>query len=479
MGRTVVTTSIPYVNGSPHIGHALELVQADVLARHRRQRGDEVWAQTGTDDNALKNVRSAEAEGIPVADYVARMADRFVALGEALDLSFDDFVRTSTDPRHRPTVERLWRACERSGDLYRRSYTGLYCVGCEAFVDGDCPEHEEKPELVSEDNWFFRLSRYRDRLAELIGSDVVEIVPATRKREVLAFIAGGLDDFSVSRSVSRARGWGIPVPGDPGQVVYVWFDALVNYLTGAGDRWPDGERVHVIGKGIIRFHAVYWPAMLLSAGLELPSRLLVHEYLTANGHKIGKSLGNTIDPLGVATQVGVDALRWWLLSDVARTGDTDYSDDRLAARFNEDLANNLGNLVNRTVSMVRKYRDGVVPLAQEQNLPAEGLRRARLDAAGAIDSVLRAFDFRRAADAVLRIGDEANRYVQATKPWQLKGNPAELDRVLAELVAACRDIAEQLTPLLPTAARRIAEQCGGEILPAPSPVFPRTVRPAP
>ncbi|HEY0498549.1 MAG TPA: methionine--tRNA ligase [Kutzneria sp.] len=414
MGRTVVTTSIPYVNGSPHIGHALELVQADVLARHRRQRGDEVWAQTGTDDNALKNVRSAEAEGIPVADYVARMADRFVALGEALDLSFDDFVRTSTDPRHRPTVERLWRACERSGDLYRRSYTGLYCVGCEAFVDGDCPEHEEKPELVSEDNWFFRLSRYRDRLAELIGSDVVEIVPATRKREVLAFIAGGLDDFSVSRSVSRARGWGIPVPGDPGQVVYVWFDALVNYLTGAGDRWPDGERVHVIGKGIIRFHAVYWPAMLLSAGLELPSRLLVHEYLTANGHKIGKSLGNTIDPLGVATQVGVDALRWWLLSDVARTGDTDYSDDRLAARFNEDLANNLGNLVNRTVSMVRKYRDGVVPLAQEQNLPAEGLRRARLDAAGAIDSALRAFDFRRAADAVLRIGDEANRYVQAT-----------------------------------------------------------------
>jgi methionyl-tRNA synthetase len=479
MGRTVVTTSIPYVNGSPHIGHALELVQADVLARHRRQRGDEVWSQTGTDDNALKNVRSAEAEGIPVADYVARMADRFVALNEALDLSFDDFVRTSTDPRHRPAVERLWRACERSGDLYRKSYTGLYCVGCEAFVDGDCVEHEEKPELVSEDNWFFRLSRYRDRLAELIETDVIEIVPATRKREVLAFVAVGLDDFSVSRSVARARGWGIPVPGDPGQVIYVWFDALVNYLTGAGDRWPDSERVHVIGKGIIRFHAVYWPSMLLSAGLELPSRLLVHEYLTANGRKIGKSLGETPDPLGIATQVGVDALRWWLLSDVARTGDTDYSEDRLVARFNEDLANNLGNLVNRTVSMVRKYRGGVVPVVQEHNSPAEGLRRARTEATETIDSALRDFDFRRAVEAVTRIGDEANRYVHVIKPWQLKGKPVELDCVLAELVAACRDIAGHLTPFLPAAARRIAEQCGGEVLPKPNPVFPRTVRPGP
>jgi methionyl-tRNA synthetase len=473
----VVTTSIPYVNGAPHIGHALELVQADVLARHRRQRGDDVRAQTGTDDNALKNVRSAEAEGIPVADYVARMADRFVALSDALDLSFDDFVRTSVDPRHRPTVERLWRACERNGDLYRKSYTGLYCVGCEAFVDGDCPEHEEQPELVAEDNWFFRLSRYQDRLARLIAGDVIEIEPATRKREVLAFIAAGLDDFSVSRSVSRARGWGIPVPGDPDQVIYVWFDALVNYLTGAGDWWPDSERVHVIGKGIIRFHAVYWPAMLLSAGLALPSRVLVHPYLTANGGKIGKSLGNAADPVGIARQFGVNSLRWWLLADVARTGDTDYSDARLTARFDEDLANNIGNLVNRTVSMVVKYRDGVVPVGAPEDPAASALRAARDAAASTIDDALRAFDFRRAVEAVVRIGDEANRYVQAVKPWQLTGNSAELDAVLAELVAACRDIAEHLTPFLPAAAQRIHDQCGGDVLPRASPVFPRTVRP--
>ncbi|QUQ68571.1 methionine--tRNA ligase [Kutzneria sp. CA-103260] len=479
MGRTLVTTSIPYVNGSPHIGHALELVQADVLARHRRQRGDDVRAQTGTDDNALKNVRSAEAEGIAVADYVARMADRFVALSDALDLSFDDFVRTSVDPRHRPTVERLWRACERSGDLYRKSYTGLYCVGCEAFVDGDCPEHEEKPELVAEDNWFFRLSRYQDRLARLIADDVIEIEPATRKREVLAFVAAGLDDFSVSRSVSRARGWGIPVPDDPDQVIYVWFDALVNYVTGAGDWWQDSERVHVIGKGIIRFHAVYWPAMLLSAGLDLPSRVLVHEYLTANGRKIGKSLGNTADPVVTATQFGIDALRWWLLAEVARTGDTDYSDARLTARFDEDLANNIGNLVNRTVSMVAKYRDGVVPVGAQEDPAAAALRAARVAAPETIDTALRNFDFRRAVEAVVRIGDEANRYVQAVKPWQLDRNSAELDAVLAELVAACRDIAEHLTPFLPAAAGRILDQCGEDVLSTPSPVFPRTVRPRP
>jgi methionyl-tRNA synthetase len=477
MEQCCVTTSIPYVNGSPHIGHALELVQADVLARHRRQRGDDVWSQTGTDDNALKNVRSAEAEGIPVADYVARMGDRFVALNSVLDLSFDDFVRTSVDPRHRPTVERVWAACAASGDFYRKSYTGLYCVGCEAFVDGDCAEHDEKPELVEEDNWFFRLSRYGDRLAKLIADDVIRVEPPTRKREVLAFIARGLADFSVSRSVARARGWGIPVPGDPDQVIYVWFDALVNYLTGSGDLWPAAaERIHVIGKGIIRFHAVYWPAMLLSAGLPLPTRILVHEYLTADGRKIGKSLGNAADPVDIAGRYGTDALRWWLLSDVARTGDTNYSDARLVARLNEDLANNLGNLVNRTVSMVAKYNGGVVPVASTDNLVAAELREARAVAVEAIDEALTAFDFRRAVAAVLRIGDAGNRYVQATKPWQLQ--EGERDAVLAELVAACRDIAEHLTPFLPAAARRISEQCHGQ-LSRPSPVFPRTVRPSP
>lgn len=502
MSRYNVMTSIPYVNGKPHVGHSLELVQADVLARHRRQRGDEVRSQTGTDDNALKNVQGAEAEGLPVADYVARVAERFIKLGDALDLSFDDFIKTSSDPRHKPGVDKLWAASAERGDFYRKSYSGLYCIGCELFytpeelIDGRCPEHGTIPEMVEENNWFFRLSRYQDRLIELISDDTLRIEPASRKNEVLSFVRAGLEDFSVSRSVARARGWGVPVPGDPEQVIYVWYDALANYITAPGygtdqakfDYWwrDSDERVHVIGKGIIRFHAVYWPAMLLSAGLTLPTTIFVHEYLTAGGQKISKSLGNAEDPVDIVAQFGTDALRWWLVRDVARAGDTDYTPERLVTRANEDLANNVGNLVNRAVSMVRKYRDGRVPEVAADNPAAAALRAARSEAAGAIDTALAAFDFRRAAEAVVRIGDEGNRYVEATAPWALAkaekkdgAGPEALDAVLAELVATGRDLAEHLVPFLPAASARIAAQCGdgGTEVAAPSPVFPRLEQP--
>ena len=235
--RCTITTAIAYVNGDPHLGHALELVQADVLARHRRLRGDAVRLATGTDDNALKNVEAAAAAGVPLADFVAQKGDRFVELARALGLSHDDFIRTSTDPRHRPAVDRLWQACASAGDLYRRDYEGLYCVGCEAFVaaaeleDGLCPEHRTAPERVVERNWFFRLSRHEQALLELVASGRLRIEPEHRRNEVLAFVRGGLADFSVSRPRERARGWGIPVPGDPEQVVYVWFDALANYVS--------------------------------------------------------------------------------------------------------------------------------------------------------------------------------------------------------------------------------------------------------
>lgn len=498
MSRYYVTTSIPYVNGKPHIGHALELVEADVLARHRRQRGDEVRAQTGTDDNALKNVQSAEAEGIPTQEYVDRVAERFAALREPLDLSFDDFVKTSSDPRHRPGVEKLWNACAAKGDFYRQSYEGLYCVGCELFytpgelVDGRCPEHGTVPELVHEDNWFFKLSRYQEQLTKLIASDELRIEPASRKREVLSFIESGLEDFSASRSVARARGWGIPVPGDPDQVMYVWYDALGNYITGPGygtndegyrHWWTDADaRVHVIGKGILRFHAVYWPAMLLSAGEPLPTTIYVHEYLTALGQKISKSLGNAEDPTDIATAFGTDALRWWFLRDVARSGDTDYTPERLVARANEDLANNIGNLVNRTVSMINRYRDGRITSPSDDDALAADLRAARRGAAAVIDAALDAFDFRRALDAVIAIGDAGNRYVEAAKPWELAraekkdAAPTDaLDAALGELLATCRELSEHLTPFLPEAAARIADQCGsdGDRVAAASPVFPK------
>ncbi|HEX3733327.1 MAG TPA: methionine--tRNA ligase [Mycobacteriales bacterium] len=500
MARSFITTAIPYVNGRPHVGHALELVQTDVLARHRRQRGHEVRAQTGTDDNSLKNVQRAEAEDITPQEYVERVATQFAGLADSLDLSFDDFIKTSSDPRHGPGVAKLWNACDANGDLYRKAYSGLYCVGCEVFyspgelTDGRCPEHGTEPETVTEENYFFRLSRYADRLTELIDSDELRIEPPSRKREVLAFIAAGLEDFSVSRSVARARGWGIPVPTDPSQVVYVWYDALANYITAPGygtdaaafGHWWDGsdERVHVIGKGILRFHAVYWPAMLLSAGIRLPDTIFVHEYLTANGEKISKSAGNAEDPSDIAARYGTDALRWWMLRDVARAGDTDYTEGRLIGRANEDLANNIGNLVNRTLSMVRRYRAGTVPPAAGDHPAAAQLRAVREAATGEIDRALAGFDFRQAAEVIVRIGGAGNRYVEHAAPWALAkrerqdgGDPRELDAVLAELVATCRELAEHLTPFLPEPATRIAEQCGvGDTVGEPSPIFPRLER---
>jgi methionyl-tRNA synthetase len=372
--RFYLTTTIPYVNARPHLGFALELVQADVLARHRRRRGDQVRFLTGTDDNSLKNVLAAEAEGLPTRELVDRNASAFQALREPLALSFDDFIRTSRDPRHHPGVERFWRACAAAGDLYRKQYQGLYCVGCEQFYtatelrDGRCPEHDTEPQLVAEENWFFRLSRYQNQLHDLISSGQLRVEPAARRNEVLGFIAAGLEDFSISRSQSRARGWGIPVPDDPEQVIYVWWDALGNYLTALDyahrgqdyQHWwvHSDQRVHLLGKGVLRFHAVYWPAMLLSAGEPLPTDILVHDYLTVDGNKISKSTGTAIDPVALVDRFGTDSVRWWLLREEPRVGDADFTVDKLTARANRDLANDLGNLVNRVVSMLHRYRDG-------------------------------------------------------------------------------------------------------------------------
>jgi len=329
--RTYITTTIPYVNARPHIGHALELVQADVLARFRRGRGDSVRFQAGTDDNSLKNVLAAEAAGADVREFVDRNAEAFLALGPALSLTVDDAIRTSRDRRHRPGVERLWQACAAAGDLYRRPYEGLYCTGCEQFYSpaelrgGRCPEHETEPQRVAEENWFFRLSRYGQPLREAISRGELRIDPAGRRHEVLAFIDGGLEDFSVSRPAERAGGWGIPVPGDASQVIYVWWDALCNYITalgygtdGAGYRewWASGaassRRIHLLGKGVLRFHAVCWPAMLLSSGQPLPTDIFVHDYLTAGGRKISKSSGPGLpgsDPAALAAEYGADAAR--------------------------------------------------------------------------------------------------------------------------------------------------------------------------
>jgi methionyl-tRNA synthetase len=491
MTRSYLTTTIPYVNARPHLGFALELVQADVLARHRRQLGDEVRLLTGTDDNSLKNVLAAEAEGIAVQELVDRNAAVFQGLWEPLELSFDDFIRTSSDPRHRRGVERLWERCAAAGDLYRQHYEGLYCVGCEQFytpddlLDGRCPEHGTEPQLVAEENWFFRLSRYAEPLRELITSGELRIEPASRRNEVLGLIDGGLHDFSISRSQRRARGWGIPVPGDPEQVVYVWWDALGNYVTSLGygtdgadfEQWweKSDNRIHLVGKGVVRFHAVYWPAMLLSAGLPLPTEVLVHDYLTVDGRKLSKSSGTTIDPAELVGEVGADAVRWWLIRDVPRVGDADFTRDRLIARANSDLAGGLGNLVNRVVSMIHRYYDGRVPTGSA-SAGAEELVRACDTAPGQIEIALAGFDFRQAANALWTIVEAANRYIESARPWELaKADASQLPAVLATLLDACTVLAEQLTPFLPGAAARIKAQCTSidGVLPPATPLFSR------
>lgn len=473
-----ITTSIPYVNGDPHLGHALEFVQADVLARHRRQRGDAVRFLSGTDDHAIKNVDAAVAAGLPVAEFVAQKASRFADLAAPLQLSNDDFIRTSTDPRHRAGVERLWQACAEADDLYQRDYEGLYCSGCEAFlapddlIAGRCPEHGEAPELIVERNWFFRLSRYQEALLDLVESRSLLIEPEHRRNEVLAFIRNGLTDFSVSRAQERARGWGIPVPGDPSQVIYVWFDALGNYIT-ALDYSSDGdayrewwqrsdERVHVIGKGIIRFHAIYWPAILLSAGEPLPTTIFVHDYLTINGQKLSKSLGNAVEPSRLLERYGADALRWWFLREVPRNGDADFREELLVGRANE-LADGLGNLVNRTIALIRRSRPN--GLRETGDYPAEAetlsAKSARLHAE--IDEALGGCDLRAAAASIWEVVSEANRFVSATEPWELAKTARQgdddaserLDAVLALLFRTCRLIARELTPFLPGAAARI------------------------
>ncbi len=461
-----ITTTIPYVNARPHLGHALELVQADVLARHHRRRGEPVRFQTGTDDNSLKNVLAAEAEGVPVRELVDRNAAAFEGLRGPLELSFDGFIRTSGHPGHRAGVERIWRAV--GHDLYRRHYDGLYCVGCEQFYPaGPCPDgHGEPLQAVSEENWFFRLSRYQDALAELIRGGRLRIEPAARRNEVLAFVEAGLSDISVSRSAVRARGWGIPVPDDPGQVVYVWWDALANYVTalegGDYERWWVRERrkAHLMGKGVIRFHAVYWPAMLLSAGLPLPTDILVHDYLTVDGRKISKSAGGAVDPVALVEAYGSDAVRWWLLREVPRVGDADFTEARLIARHDEDLANGLGNLVNRVVTMVCRFLDGHVPGGEPP-----------VDVSCAVHEALEDFDFRRAAAAVWTLVEEANRYVDREQPWK-QARPAR-ERTLGGLVAACRELAVQLGPFLPTAAARVAAAVGGDRLGPPAPLYRR------
>jgi methionyl-tRNA synthetase len=465
MTSTYLTVAIPYVNAAPHLGYAYELVLADVAARARRQAGDGVRLLGGTDDYSLKNALAAEAAGVSTGELVTANAARFAELADPLAISFDDFIQTSSDPRHAPAVTRLWQRVAERGDLYRKVYQGQYCVGCEQFY---APA---------------------DQLEASISSGELLITPDAYRAEVLAFIRAGLEDISVSRSARRARGWGIPVPGDSDQVIYVWFDALGNYISAldyatAGHPtyrrwWTDtDQRIHVIGKGILRFHAIYWPAFLASAGEPPPTRIHVHPYLGIDGAKISKSSGTVLDPVDVVERYGLDALRWWFARDVHPVVDTDFTLQRLVQTANDDLAGGFGNYVNRTTVLLRRYCDGVVPDVDEAPLATvtglcenAGDRLADLDLRGGTQALL---------DAVAA----SNRDLEATAPWKIAKDPdrkGELDRVLVCHLRSATTIVDTLASVLPDLAASLKRQLtpSGRRLSAAGPAYPRLEFPTP
>jgi methionyl-tRNA synthetase len=464
MNACFVSTAIPYVNAAPHIGFALELILADVVARHARLNGDQPYFLSGTDDNSLKNAMAAEQANLSTEAFVRKHVGEFRQLKELLNISYTDFLSTSTDPRHAPAVETLWRQCQQRGDIYQADYEGLYCIGCEQFYaptelsDGLCPEHGTTPDTVRERNYFFRLSRYQDDLVRLINRGEIAILPVHRKNEVLSFLESPLLDLSISRSVARARGWGIPVPGDPSQIIYVWFDALANYVSALGCArnddafrtfWTEANRItHVIGKGVTRFHAVYWPAILLSAGMRPPSEILVHGYITIDGRKISKTLGNTISPGEVCHRFSTDALRYYLLRHIGSHRDGDFSWSRLEEVYSNELANDLGNLVSRTTALGRRYG---ASLSTKSTL-------AR-DLVTEVEKHIQEFAFHRALESIWRVIAKTNAYVNKTEPWVLakQGDEEALADVLSELYGALHCIGQTLTPFLPDTAHRLLQ----------------------
>lgn len=467
-----ITAAIPYVNARPHIGHALEFIQTDTIARYHRLLGEEVLSLSGGDENALKNVQAAEAAGLPTQPFVDENTQFFKDLAVKLNAEFSVWQKGSR-PEHHQSSQKLWQLCGQAGDIYKKSYTGLYCLGCEAFYapdeldeKGECPEHPGKPlDTVTEENYFFRLSKYQNQLIQIIESDQLKITPEFRKNEVLSFLKSGLQDISISRSNQRAKNWGVQVPGDSTQRIYVWFDALNIYQSGIGfgsdetkyrDWWP--ADIHVIGKGIIRFHAVYWPAFLISAGLDLPRQIFVHEYFTVDGQKMSKTIGNVYNPLPILEKLGADPLRYYCLAKINPFADGDFSEDKLFSAYNSDLANGLGNLVSRVATLCEKSGFDFIPdpPSQLRHQVKDNLDKFRFDLA--------------LADIWSRLS-QADQLIEHEKPWQLQGD--DLKRVLTTLVAYIRQISFELQPFLPETADKISAHFCGPKITKIQPLFPR------
>ena len=458
MTKFYITTSIPYVNAKPHLGHALEFVYADILARYARQQDRQVLFSTGTDEHGSKIAEKASELGISPIELTTANAKLFVELLGKLNISNDRFIRT-TDPAHEQRAQLVWNNLREH--IYKKEYTGWYCTGCEEFVtetyvkeqQGTCPNHDRPYEQLAEENYFFALSKFSNLIKQSIDSGEFRVVPDSKKNEVLSLINEGLEDISISRPKAKLD-WGITVPGDDSQVMYVWFEALLNYITVLGypehndfkEYWP--ADVQIVGKDISRFHAVIWPGILLALGLELPKNLYIHGFINVDGKKMSKSLGNSVDPNDIVDKYGTDAFRYYLARHIPSYNDGDFSWDKIEAAYNNELANELGNAVSRVVAMIGKYQADVVGVIPE---PSHDIH----EYSEALDN----FKFDRALDEVWEQVRGINQYIDTEKPWQIakNGDEQHLQEILSYCVGCLLEIADLLVPFMPTTAQTIRD----------------------
>ena len=466
-----ITASLPYTNAPSHIGHLLEFIQTDVLARYNRLLGKDVFFLTGTDEHGRKNVKAAEKEGKSPQDFVNAISESVRNLISKSGISIDAFVRTTDKNLHWPAVWKIWGKLEDNGDLYKAKYEGLYCVGHEAFIkkselkNGLCPDHQIEPEKITEENYFFKLSKYKNKLEKLIQDDKIKILPVHRKNETLQLIKDS-EDISFSRP-KESINWGVPVSHDPEHIIYIWIEALISYLSGLGYAneteifkkfWPPD--IQVVGKDIMRFHTIVFPAMLLAAGLETPKSIYIHGFITVDGQKMSKTIGNVVDPFDLIKKYGADPVRYYLLREIPSYEDGDYSEKKFEARYNADLANNLGNLVSRVAVLIEKLFNG--SFAYSRKYVLKEVDDKVINTWKKYIESLDNFKLHLALENVFSLADFANLFVDEHKPWALGDNPEHLNEVMMNLIVILLNVAWLLKPFLPETSNRIFEVLGAD-----------------